>query len=1232
LKYLQIAMSGNSSVHIPRLRWYSLGLPLAFQITVWISIIIVFVISFLDLAGWVFNITLFKSIESQWTPMKIVTALCFIFAAIALVIILVKLPPILRKIIPRVFATFICLISLITLYVYLYSIRTGQESSLTGVSYLGFFLPSAMRMAFFTACNFLLIGCILFLLPAHKTKASGIAHVLIIPVTLVSYFITVSYILGVYSANELNELSVALNSSIAFCGLCASVLLMRPDTWLLKVFTSSHTGGIIARKLLPPLMTLPVVIGWMRINGERAGLFKSEEGVVLVASTYTVCFLVLVWLTARSINKIDQKRQASEEALRESEDRFRTIAESLPVQISISRASDATILFTNEAYDKTFGFKKGELTRRKAPDYFFNSDDLKNLGVTLKDKGAVNNTEIRVKRSDGSPIWIIASIQTIIFGNEPAYLTASIDISESKKAQDELVQLNRTLNSLSKSSQAMMHSGNELKYLKEVCKIIIEDCGHTLVWIGYAQNDTNKSVKPVAYYGFDEGYIKKLKITWDDSERGRGPTGIAIRTGKPALCLNMQTDPAFEPWRDEAIKRGYASSIVLPLISEGKPFGAISIYSKEPDAFSHKEINLLSDLADDLAYGISYIRLSESERTAAKTIKESEEKYRLLFEGMIEGFALHEIILDEKRIPCDYRFLSINPAFERQTGLKAENIIGKKVSEVLPATEKFWIDTYGKVALTGESIDFENYLSELNSYFRVSAFSPKKGYFAVIFENITKRILAEKELQNTKNYLENLINYANAPIIVWNPDTKIQLFNHAFEHLTGYSSAEVEGKKLDLLFPKTSLKESNAKIKHALTRNWETIEIPILTKDKEIRTVLWNSANIYDNDNKTILSTIAQGNDISERIKAEQEVRKSKEKLDLTLENAKIGIWEWDIRTDEFEWDERIEKMFGLKPDSVQRKFDAFERCIYEEDIPHFRRAIHNTLEKDTPFDTIFRIRLREDEFNYIDAKALVEKDNNGKPIKMTGVCFDITDMKRGAEQALFRLNEDLLRSNKELEQFAYVASHDLQEPLRMVSSFTQLLSIRYKDKLDQEAQEFIKFAVDGALRMQSLINDLLEYSRVETRGKNLSLTDMHDVLGHTINNLSLKIKEKNALVTCDELPTIVADGGQMIQLFQNLIGNALKFCKTSPRVQISAKEEKDHYLFSVKDNGIGIEPQYFDRIFQIFQRLHSKEKYGGTGIGLAICRRIVERHGGKIWVESQPGEGTIFKFTIRKR
>jgi len=422
-----------------------------------------------------------------------------------------------------------------------------------------------------------------------------------------------------------------------------------------------------------------------------------------------------------------------------------------------------------------------------------------------------------------------------------------------------------------------------------------------------------------------------------------------------------------------------------------------------------------------------------------------------------------------------------------------------------------------------------------------------------------------------------------------------------------------------------------AKIKQALTENWKTIEIPILTRKKDIRTVLWNSAKIYDKNRKTF-STIAQGNDITERIEAERAFKKSKEKLELALENGKIGIWEWDTITNNITLDERMERMFGLEPGTFNGSVDGFERLIHEEDLPHFRNAISQAIEEKATLDTIFRIRHENNELNYISTKALLERDESNNTRKISGVCFDITEMKMGAEKAMFRLNEDLLRSNKELEQFAYVASHDLQEPLRMVSSFTQLLAQRYGDKLDQDAQEFIQYAVDGAARMQVLINDLLDYSRIGTRGRQFAVIDMHEVLGQAVNNLRIKIQERNTLITNDNIPTVFADEGQMVQLFQNLIGNALNFSKASPKIHISAREEKDQYVFIVADNGIGIEPQYFERIFQIFQRLHPKNDFGGgTGIGLAICKRIIERHGGKIWVESKKGKGSVFYFTIIK-
>jgi len=238
---------------------------------------------------------------------------------------------------------------------------------------------------------------------------------------------------------------------------------------------------------------------------------------------------------------------------------------------------------------------------------------------------------------------------------------------------------------------------------------------------------------------------------------------------------------------------------------------------------------------------------------------------------------------------------------------------------------------------------------------------------------------------------------------------------------------------------------------------------------------------------------------------------------------------------------------------------------------------------------------------------------------------------RKKVEKKLKKTLKHLERSNKDLEEFAFVASHDLQEPLRMVASFTKLLAKSYKDKLDEDANDFIKYAVDGAIRMQNLIEGLLSYSRITSRGLPFNRIDVNSIVDKVILNLKNSIEETETVITYDELPTILGDERQMEQLFQNLIQNSIKFRRNGipPQIHISSKKQDKEWVFSVSDNGIGIDSQYFDKIFIIFQRLHLRDEYPGSGLGLALCRKIISRHGGKIWVESKLGKGSTFYFTI---
>jgi len=369
--------------------------------------------------------------------------------------------------------------------------------------------------------------------------------------------------------------------------------------------------------------------------------------------------------------------------------------------------------------------------------------------------------------------------------------------------------------------------------------------------------------------------------------------------------------------------------------------------------------------------------------------------------------------------------------------------------------------------------------------------------------------------------------------------------------------------------------------------------------------------------------------DITRRKIASQKLREQEAQLAEAQEIARMGSWEWDQASGRMVWSAEQYRIFGVEPGSFRPSLEAFLSRVHPEDRERVARAQAAAVEARSSFSLDHRITRPDGEERILQARGQMIGGVAGKPLRMLGTSQDVTEQ-REAEEALALRAEELARSNAELEQFAYVASHDLQEPLRMIASYTQLLSRRYKGKLDADADEFIQYVVDGAKRMQMLINDLLEYSRVGTRGKELAPASAEAAIRCAIENLRGSMAEADAAVMHDPLPTVLGDEGQLVQLFQNLIGNAIKFRgEAKPVVRVEAALRGGEWEFSVADNGIGIEPAYFERIFVIFQRLHGRSEYPGTGIGLAICKKIVERHRGRMWVESAPGQGTKFRFTL---
>lgn len=475
--------------------------------------------------------------------------------------------------------------------------------------------------------------------------------------------------------------------------------------------------------------------------------------------------------------------------------------------------------------------------------------------------------------------------------------------------------------------------------------------------------------------------------------------------------------------------------------------------------------------------------------------------------------------------------------------------------------------------------------------------------------------------------LRLVIDAAPSGMIMVNHAGQIVLVNSQIEQLFGYERTDLIGKSIEVLVPRHARdKHPDYRSKYFADPKTRAMGIGRdlygLRKDGTEIPVEIGLNPLMTGGDRFVLASVV---DITERKRAEERLR-------ITIEAAPSGMIMVDQDGKIVLVNTQVERLFGysreellgqsiemLVPANVREKHPEHRASFFKN--PHARAmGVGRDL-----------FGLRKDGTELPVEIGLNPLEAQGERFVLASI-VDITERKK-AEALLQEKLLELQRSNEELQQFAYVCSHDLQEPLRVISNYTQLLAKRYMGKtLDDDAHEFIDFTLDATKRMHQLINDLLLYSRVETRGKGFVDVDMNEILQIAESNLVLVIEETNAEISAEPLPTLKGDNSQLVQLFQNLIGNALKFrSEDAPKVSVSVTSHGDMWQFVVSDNGIGFDMKYVDRIFVIFQRLHLRETYEGSGIGLAVCKKIVERHGGRLWAESVPNKGTSFYFTIPK-
>ena len=902
------------------------------------------------------------------------------------------------------------------------------------------------------------------------------------------------------------------------------------------------------------------------------------------------------------------------------------IEASLDPLVAISPSGKITDV--NTSTETATGRTRPDLIGTDFADYFTEPEKARDGYEQVFREGSVRDYPLELRHSDGSvtPVLYNASVYRNELGEVVGVFAAARDITERKRAEDALRRLNRELRAISNCNQTLIRAEDEQTLLKNICRIVCDEAGYRMAWVGYAQNDDAKTVRPEAWTGREEGYLATADITWADTERGRGPTGTAIRTGETVYIQNFATAPEVAPWREKALQRGYLSSIALPLKDESaKIFGALTVYSSETNAFTPEEIRILEELAVDLAFGISVLRA----RAERKQVEEEREQYYKFFTLSTDAMGIAD------PFGC---FKRVNPAFVKLTGFSESELVSKPFLEfVLPEDRQKTAEEMEQQVNVRPSLNFENrFLRRDGSLLFLcwtAYFDWREGVTYATARDITERKRVEEKL----SHLAAIVESSDDAIIGKTLDERILSWNKGAERIYGYTAGEVVGHSVAILVP-PGLMEELAAIMDGVKRGEgvEHFETTRVRKDGQIIHVALTISPIKDASGQIVgASTIAR--DITEHKRAEEEIRKlnryTRSLIEASLDPAVTisptgKITDVNMATEAATGRTRTELIgtdfsdYFTEPGKAR---DGYEQVFREGSV------------RDYPLE----LRHRNGGSIPVLYNATVYRNEAGEVVGVFAAARDITELKR-AEEEIQKLNQELEKrvaartaqlelANNELESFSYSVSHDLRAPLRGIDGFSRILEEDYSDKLDEKGRKTLASVRAASQRMALLIDDILQLSRLSRAPLQLLPVDLSVLAASVADELKKAEPDRGVKFVIEPGWVAFADGNLMRIVLDNLIGNAWKFTvkQSAAKIEFGRTIHEGVPAYFVRDNGVGFDMQYVSKLFSAFQRLHTVAEFPGTGIGLATVQRVIRRHGGKVWIEGGINEGATAYFSI---